>query len=90
MLVWSLNSKLSRKRYTADTNIKITRLFPKLLLSIFLRGSTWIFACNLKNFPQNESMFKLSGAASDAMLLWCVYVGTKSVLLNLVRIQCYL
>ena len=31
-------------------------------------------------------MFKLSGAASDAMLLWCFYVGTKSVLLNLVRI----
>ena len=28
VIVRSLNSKFSRKRYTADTSIKITRLFP--------------------------------------------------------------
>ena len=76
-IVRSLNSKFSRTRYTADTSIKITRLFPSLLLNIFLRGSTRIFACNLNNFSQNKSMFKLSGAVSDAMLLWCFHVGTK-------------
>ena len=48
-----------------------------IIIKHFLRGSTWIFAFNWNNFSQNKSMFKLSGAASDAMLLWCFYDGTK-------------
>ena len=39
LLVRSLNSKFSRKRYTADTSIKITRLFPLITIKHF---SLWI------------------------------------------------